>query len=57
MIANEVLEKLWIHLIVDFNTKLLLVTGKNAILVVCNMLSKITHFVATTKETSVEGLV
>ena len=57
LIANEVLEKLWIHLIVDFNTKLLLVAGKNAILVVCNMLSKITHFVATTEETSVEGLV
>ena len=57
MIAKEVLEKLWIHLIVDFNTKLLLVAGKNAILVVCNMLSKITHFVATTEETSVEGLV
>jgi len=57
LIANEVLEKLWIHLIVDFNTKLLLVAGKNAILVVCNMLSKITHFVATTEETSVERLV
>jgi len=38
--ANEVLEKLWIYLIVDFNTKLLLVAGKNTILVVCNRLSK-----------------
>jgi len=43
-------------LIVDFITKLLLVAGKNAILVVCDKLSKITHFVAMTEETSVEGL-
>ena len=40
----------------DFITKLLLVAGKDAILVVCDMLSKMTHFVATMKETSVEGL-
>ena len=44
------------HLIVDFITKLPLVAGKNAVLVVCNRLSKITHFVATTEETLVEGL-
>jgi len=36
--------------------KLLLVAGKDAILVVCNRLSKITHFVVTTEEISVEGL-
>ena len=41
---------------VDFITKLLLVAGKNAILVVCDKLSKMTHFVAMTEETSVEGL-
>jgi len=40
LMANEVLEKLWMHLTVDFITKLLLVAGKNTILVVCNMLSK-----------------
>ena len=40
----------------DFITKLLLVAGKDAILVVCDMLSKMTYFVATMKETSVEGL-
>ena len=55
--ANEVLEKLWIHLTVDLITKLLLVAGKNAILVVCNRLLKMICFVVTTKETSVEGLV
>ena len=37
------------YLIVDFITKLPLVAEKDAILVVCNRLSKITHFVATTE--------
>ena len=54
---SEVLEKLWTHLMVDFITKLLVVAGKDAILVVCDRLSKITHFVATTEGMSVEGLV
>jgi len=53
---SEVLEKPWTHLTVDFIMKLLVVAGKDAILVVCDRLSKITHFVATTKETSAEGL-
>ena len=53
---SEVLEKPWTHLTVDFITKLLVVAGKDAILVVCNRLSKMTHFVATTEETSVEEL-
>ena len=42
---------------VDFITKLLVVAGKDAILVVCDRLSKIAHFVATMEGTSVEGLV
>ena len=41
---------------IDFITKLLLVAKKNIILVVCNRLSKITHFVTTTKRTLVEEL-
>jgi len=41
---------------VDFITKLLIVAGKDAILVVCNWLSKMTHFVATIEGTSAEGL-
>ena len=57
LMANEVLEKLWIYLIVDFNTKLPLVTEKDTILVVCNRLSKITHFIAIIEKTSVEELV
>ena len=36
--------------------KLPVVAEKDAILVVCNRLSKMTHFVATTEETSAEGL-
>jgi len=41
---------------VDFITKLPVVAGKDAILVVCDRLSKMTHFVATTEEMSAEGL-
>ena len=53
---SEVPQKTWTHLTVDFITKLPVVAGKDAILVVCNRLSKITHFVATMEGTSVEGL-
>ena len=45
------------YLMVDFITKLSIVAGKDTILVVCNWLSKMTHFVATTKGTTVERLV
>jgi len=41
----------------DFITKLPLVAKKDMILVVYDRLSKITHFVATTEEIIVEGLV
>jgi len=57
LIANKVLERLWIYLTVDFVTKLPLVVGKDVILVVCNRLSKIIHFVVTTEGTMVEELV
>jgi len=53
---SEVPEKLWTHLTVDFIMKLPVVAGKDAILVVCNRLSKMTHFVATTEGTLAEGL-
>ena len=42
---------------VDFITKLPLVARKDAILVVCDRLSKMTHFVATIERTSAERLV
>ena len=53
---SEVPEKPWTHLIVDFIIKLPVVARKDTILVVCNRLSKMTHFVATTEGTLVEGL-
>ena len=56
LITNEVPEKLWIHLMVDFITKLPLVVEKDTILVVCNRLSKMAYFVATTEGISVEEL-
>ena len=56
LMVNEVPEKMWTHLMVDFITKLPLVAGKNAILVVCDRLSKITHFVATIEGILVKGL-
>jgi len=53
---SELPEKLWSHLTVDFIMKLPVVAGKDAILVVCNWLSKMMHFVAMTEGTSAEGL-
>ena len=53
---SKVPEKPWMHLIVDFIMKLPMVVGKNAILVVCDRLSKIMYFVATTEETLAKGL-
>ena len=46
---SEILEKLYTYLTVDFITKLLLVTRKDTILMVCDRLSKITYFVTTTE--------
>ena len=40
----------------DFITKLPVVAGKDAILVVCDRLSKMTYFVATTEGTLAKGL-
>ena len=56
LIANKVLKKLWIYLAVDVVTKLLLVVGKNAILVVCDKMSKMVYVVVTIEGTSAEGL-
>ena len=44
------------YLTVDFITKLPVVVGKDVILVVCDRLSKMTYFVATTEGTLAEGL-
>ena len=49
-------EKSWMHLMADFITKLPVVAGKDAILVVCDRLFKMAHFVAMMEGTSAEGL-
>ena len=56
LMMNKILDKTWTYLIVDFIMKLPLVVEKDVILVICNRLSKIAHFVATTEKTMVEGL-
>jgi len=53
---SEAPEKPWTYLMVDFIMKLPVVAGKDAILVIYNRLSKITHFVATMEGMSAEGL-
>jgi len=53
---NKILEKLWTYLMVDLITKLLLVARKDMILVVCDRLSKMMHFIATMEEMTAEGL-
>jgi len=50
LMVNKVLEKSWTYFIVDFITKLLLVAGKDVILVVCDRLPKMIHFVVITEE-------
>ena len=57
LMANEILEKPWTYLTVDFITNLLLVTEKDMILVVYNRLFKIVYFVATMEKILVERLV
>jgi len=56
LMLNEVPEKPWMHIMVDFITKLPLAQEYDAILVVCNRLTKMAHFVLTTEKTSAEGL-
>jgi len=53
---NEVPEKPWQHILVDFIMKLLVSKGHDLILVVCNRFSKMSYFVATTEKTTAEGL-
>ena len=53
---GEVPEKPWTYISVDFITKLPMVAEKDAILVVCDRLSKMTHFVVTTEGTLAKGL-
>jgi len=56
LMPNTIPEKPWSHISANFITKLPLAQGYDAILVVCDRFSKIAHFIATTEETSAEGL-
>jgi len=56
LMPNAIPEKPWSYISADFITKLLLAQEYNAILVVCDRFSKMTHFIATTEKISVEGL-
>ena len=53
---NSIPEKPWMHILVDFITKLSLAQGYNSILVVVDWLTKMVHFIPTTEKTSAEGL-
>ena len=53
---NQIPERLWQHISVDFITKLLVSKDHDSILVVCDRFSKMSHFVAMTEKTTAEGL-
>ena len=53
---NEVLERPWQHISVEFITKLSVSKSCDFILVVCDRFSKMFHFVVMTEKTMVEGL-
>jgi len=53
---NQISEKPWQHILVDFIMKLPVLKGHDSILVVCDRFSKMSHFVVTTEKTIVEGL-
>jgi len=53
---NEVLEKPWQHILVDFIMKLPVLKGHDSILVVCDRFLKMFHFVVTTEKTIAEEL-
>ena len=53
---NEVPERAWQYISVDFITKLPISKGHDSILVVCDRFLKMFHFVATIEKTMAEGL-
>jgi len=56
LMPNSAPEKLWAHISADFITKLPLAQGYDSILVVCDRMTKMVHFIPTTEKTSAEGL-
>ena len=56
LMPNSILEKPWMHISVDFITKLPLAQGYDLILVIFDRLTKMVHFIPTMEKTLVEGL-
>ena len=54
---NQIPERPWQYILVDFIMKLPMSKGHDSILVVCDRFLKMSHFVATTERTTAEGLV
>ena len=54
---NKAPDKPWAHIMADFIVKLPLSRGYDSILVVCDRLTKMVHFIPTMEKTSAEGLV
>jgi len=53
---NEAPDKPWVHIMADFIVKLSLSRDYDSILVVCDRLTKMAHFIPTTEKTSAERL-
>jgi len=56
LMPNVVPEKPWSHITADFITKLPLAQEYDTILVVCDRMTKMAHFVPTIEKTLVEGV-
>jgi len=56
LMPNEAPDKPWAHITADFIVKLPLSRGYDSILVVCDRLTKMAHFIPMTEKTSAEGL-
>ena len=54
--SNQIPERLWQHILVDFITKLPMSKGHDSILVVCDRFLKMSYFVVTIEKTTAEGL-
>jgi len=56
LIPNSIPEKPWAHILANFIMKLPLAQGYDFILVIVDQLTKMVHFIPTTKKTLAEGL-
>ena len=56
LMPNSIPDKVWMHISVDFITKLPLVQGYDSILVIVDRFTKMVHFVPMTEKTTAEGL-